>query len=998
MKFRIIYLYFIFLCLFGHLERAASQVINEPNQFAPDGVPFVIAKEPWHAHLHGNHRAVVKVQGASDAVKVNLPWRRADLVPEAKKVVVVDATTGHEIENVYVKEITSERGEIIFEPIKGITDYYLYYLPYTFRKGWDDARYGEPWNDYLPAVYTTDSRWLTKVKRSKNIKKATLVRFESRSDFDHLAPMGLIATQKETELLRKQNPQNPVIFLEDRLYPISQTQRLPARWAKQAVHTNFFGEAMRNEYYVWQLGLWAAYKELKNVRLSFSDLTNGTSLLPKETITCFNQEGINWDGKAITFQVDIPQEKIQAMWCGVQIPLDAKPGLYKGRVTVHADGVKDQTVDLSIQVSSSVLADCGDSDLWRHSRLRWLNSTIGIDSIPVAPYKPLTLTKNIIHATGKEVKIAPNGLLESVQYENRELFTLPMAFVIDFGNKELLLNASNLEMQVVADGLIEWQATTVQEGVSFTVKAAMEYDGYIRYNLLLSADAPIEVKDIKLISSYESYASKYFMGLDYKGGLTPSKISWNWEGPYDSYWIGNEHIGAHVEYRGGSYHGPLINDYKPDPTPIWSNHKRGTVSLSTSNGKATVIASTGKKWIEPKPLNFEFSILLTPVRKLNTPKHFSERYYHSEPSNFNSAANELANVTNIHHARSLNPVINYPFIVRDSLVSFINEQHEHGRKVKLYYTVRELTNYVKEIHALHSLNHEIFVSGRGYGIPWFQEHLIADYKAAWYTELPGETSDAALVLNSFSRWINYYLEGLKWMIVNYQIDGIYMDDVSFDREVMKRIRKIFAEYRPASLVDLHSNTDYSKGPMNQYTDFFPYLDRLWFGEHFRYNEMSPDEWFVTFSGIPFGLMSEMLQDGGNPYLGMVYGATSRHSYQSNGKYYNPFPIWKLWKEFGIEDAQMIGYWSDECPIATHSEEVKATIYKKEKQLLIAVGNFSEQAISSKLTYDWKALGIDPAKARLTAPAIDGFQSAASYLLDEPIEINGKEGKLLILSE
>ena len=133
---------------------------------------------------------------------------------------------------------------------------------------------------------------------------------------------------------------------------------------------------------------------------------------------------------------------------------------------------------------------------------------------------------------------------------------------------------------------------------------------------------------------------------------------------------------------------------------------------------------------------------------------------------FDKAAEEGANIINIHHAKPLNPVINYPFIVRDSLIGFIKHEHEFGRKVKLYYTIRELTNYVQEIYALKSLKHEIFVSGPGYGLPWHCEHLIDDYRAAWYSEMPNETSDAALVLNGFSRWINYYLEGLRWMFEN----------------------------------------------------------------------------------------------------------------------------------------------------------------------------------------------------------------------------------------
>jgi hypothetical protein len=253
---------------------------------------------------------------------------------------------------------------------------------------------------------------------------------------------------------------------------------------------------------------------------------------------------------------------------------------------------------------------------------------------------------------------------------------------------------------------------------------------------------------------------------------------------------------------------------------------------------------------------------------------------------------------------------------------------------------------------------EIFVTGLGYGPPWLQEHLIDDYRGAWYTELPDQQTDAAIVLNGFSRWINYYLEGLRWMFENYKLDGIYMDDVSFDREVMKRIRKIIARYRPSALIDLHSHRSYSNGPANSYTGFFPYVDRLWFGEDFKYNQMTPDEWLVTFSGIPFGLMSEMLEGGGNRFLGMVYGATARHS---NGQF-SPVPVWKLWKDFGIEDAQMIGYWDETCPVKTDQPHVKATVYICPGKVLVSLGNFDTKNHQVRLSIDWKKLGIDPSKA------------------------------------
>ena len=82
--------------------------------------------------------------------------------------------------------------------------------------------------------------------------------------------------------------------------------------------------------------------------------------------------------------------------------------------------------------------------------------------------------------------------------------------------------------------------------------------------------------------------------------------------------------------------------------------------------------------------------------------------------------------------------------------------------------------------------------------------------------------------------------------------------------------------KPGCLIDLHSNTGFSKGPANQYAEYFPYLDKVWFGESFLYNKMTPANWLVESSGIPFGLMGDMLYRGGNRWLGMQYGMAVRY--------------------------------------------------------------------------------------------------------------------------
>lgn len=988
--------------LFSFLLTACQQkenILNGESQYrpyAPDGIPFIVADSAWIADMQGNHRAVISIEENlnASAIEVELPWRRADLRPETKKILVVDAITGESIKNVLVCSLSSEKGEIVFQPTTS-SRYYIYYLPYKFRRKWDDARYGKPWNDYLPPVYEVDSSWVASL--SKPLPKARVERFESRTKFDFFTPMGSIATAKETDSLQRTQKETPILFMEDRAFPIRLDSQLPVRWIQTGPSTHFEGNAMKNEYYAWQIGVWAVKKGLHNVKLQFSDLkhTSGKGIISKDSITCFNQEGINWDGTPVYFSVNVQENKIQALWCGIQIPQDAKPGKYTGEILLSADEIDTpRRMNFDLHVHDQILADKGDSDLWRHARLRWLNSRIGENWENVTPYQPIEVLDNKIQATGKIVTLSENGLPSSIQINGQEILSQPLSFIIETSKGTYSLTASNLKLEKKASGLASWTSSSVHEQMQLTCSATMEYDGYLRYHISVSTDDKIKIKNIKLVTEYKPETSEYFMGAGYNGGKCPIQYRWDWDGPYDSYWMGGVKAGLHVEFRGGSYHGPLLNDYKPVPPLNWANEGKGHLLVNYGNrGNKSVEMNTGSMQIEGKR-DFEFALLITPVRPIDTKKHFSMRYYHADPKGFDKAAEDGANIANIHHAQSLNPVINYPFIVQDSLKAFIKHEHELGRKVKIYYTIRELTSYVSEIYALKSLNHEIFSSGVGYGIPWLCEHLIDDYKPAWYTELPGETSDAALVLSGFSRWINYYLEGLRWMFENYDLDGIYMDDVSFDRNVMKRMRKIMEEYHPGALIDLHSNTAYSRGPMNQYTDFFPYIDRIWFGESFRYNEMKPDEWFVTFSGIPFGQMSEMLQDGGNRFLGMVYGTTARYSPETDEK--SPVPIWKLWKSFGIDNAKMLGYWDIECPVKTSIDLVKATVYLKQDSMLIAIGNFDTKDQSVKLSVDWNKLGWKSKDFKCTTPEILNYQKDQTVDINSSFSIKAKEGLILLI--
>lgn len=66
--------------------------------------------------IHWKPSVIVSVDKPADAVLATIDWRRRDLNPEAKNLIVVDAATGERITNVCRFTIDRERGEVVFQP------------------------------------------------------------------------------------------------------------------------------------------------------------------------------------------------------------------------------------------------------------------------------------------------------------------------------------------------------------------------------------------------------------------------------------------------------------------------------------------------------------------------------------------------------------------------------------------------------------------------------------------------------------------------------------------------------------------------------------------------------------------------------------------------------------------------------------------------------------------------------------------------------------------
>jgi len=1178
----------ILLLLFGSLAAAQG-----PLQRVPYGIGS------WQEAGRGNHRALVRISSQADAVRVRIPWRRRDANPQTKAVIIYDNLTGKQITNVVPVDIQQEHGDIVFQPATAPGTYEVYYLPYNPGKGnFDDA------GTYFAPSNTADLEWLKRNHLQaelihsgdwNKLPAAEVTEFQARNDFNRFDPMEICATSAEVRALLEKNPgADYLLFTEDRKFPIRMMEHLPLKWIDEGPHYSFTGNAQPGEYYVFQIGVWAARKPLNNVKLTMADLVSSNGArIPAKELTCINLSGTDWLGRPMTKVFDVSAGAVRAMWVGLQVPKTAK-GVYSGELTFAAAGLAAHKIPVRIEVSGSMVKNNGDDDLWRLSRLRWLNSTLGIDDEVIPPFTPLHKKANRIDLVGRTIKYDPTGLPSSIKSNGREILSGPVTLTVKTSDGDTTWKSSKTKTLKEKPGTIEQISQSETSNIDLHVWSRTEADGVITYQADLTPKKDIETRDTVLQIPIDRNIAVYLMGFSHRGGYRPASLKWKWDinRTDNMVWIGDADAGLQVKL----VEDKAIWDYNFKESGLpesWNNEGKGGCDVSEYGNTVLVNAYTGPRSLKAgQTLSLKFRFMITPCKPID-PAHWNWRY-----DRVGTAPGGNINYEYFWHGTDVNPNINYPFnetaklkalvdkirtpkIIHanpgsivypakgnintargsvhlwatlnfdptvvapgdgtynqglfalqyadkssvgltwciddhgmrasmhdvspsgssfpvilpsnnpewrkgskvlvtmswgDKLEIFVNgklknstpftgmivrklddavlwfggeytldaikisrEPYTEGQAiapildkntllldtfsnisgsrtkaekmagrsgrivgvvktapdangeavefsykpepqermgVNIYYSVGNLSNHVYEMWPLRSLGDEIFKTTEAFiysvektlfgqsggGYPWLQEHLINGYVPGWRQPLPDGENDAAIAVNGISRWQNYYVQGLDYLMRNIGIDGLYLDGIGYDRETMKRVSKTMYRANPKSRINFHGGNNFDFADMrlstaNQYMEHLPYLSNLWFGELFDYN-MPPDYWLVEISGIPFGLTSEMLnaENGGNAYRGMIYGMTGRLSFTAPA-------MWKLWDAFGIQTSEMLGYWSPKCPVKTNNPNVLATVYRKKGRSLISLahwpsvkGRIKEQAITRPLS---------------TPPVIDG---------------------------
>lgn len=608
----------------------------------------------WADNKLGNHRAVISVNSDNYAQIIHIPWRLRDRKIAQKAILIFDSK-GNAVKNILPLKINNESCSIAFGPVKK-GQYYLYYLTHPYP-----ARYSSNIKPYYLALRgDLKSPWASKVikeyrsNQRDKLPKAKLICLQARTPIESFFPMEVVATKNELkQMLRKYS--NPyLIFCEDRTRSIRMRKDLPYQWVKVGPKPYFKAVAHRGEYYVFQIGVYAAKTACRNLKINFSPLKGQSGSIPVKNMTCFNLGGTNIDGKQFTKKVNVKQGEVQALWVGIKIPDNAK-GSFSGNITLRGDNIASKKIPIKFDINQKKLPNNGFDNIHNLSRLKWLNSKIGHVDKVIAPFIPVTVNKNNINILNREITLGKDGLPQQISSKGLNILNRPISFLISSNSQKYLWQSQATKFIKNSETRVDSYTKSKSNGLSLIVNSTTEFDGTISYKMVLSADKTVHIKNAVLKIPYRKEMATYMMGMGKEGGYTPAKWSWKWNRNYanNQIWVGEVNGGIQLQLKTNAQdYWDVISGLTINGLPkSWYNLNRGGCLLTRKAKEVCVSAYTGRFTMQKGQSKiFYFRLLITPFKNLNPQFGMIQKWGNG------------GNIAHIHHASVINPFINYPFI------------------------------------------------------------------------------------------------------------------------------------------------------------------------------------------------------------------------------------------------------------------------------------------------------------------------------------------------
>ena len=709
-------------------------------------------------HLNGTRDGTTYIACAS------IPWRLRRDIPRSSSIGVFVTTQRDNNFTSAIKSGDRIEGEVCFEVVLGVKSYAVYYLPIAYSV---DLGTGSYHSHFLTHAECGSSLPKGSIhRRGRSIVPAEFVRFESFSSHDVRSAMEFAASDVEVENLLSQYPEKSYVAWASLInnttdQSVRMTSDLPLEIARsEPNHTVQVPLEMRADARVVQVILYAARAPIRGVTVDILSGVNNFDRDQDVVITCLQTSGVNYRGEEMT----PPRVNLDVGEVGALLFLvERMPGYKKSIVNqtrlvrITPTGLHSMTLEIRLVASHrSARVPSDSSDVWRLSRLAWLNSQTGLDEGSITrPYTPIHFESKkdvwILSCRGRSIKIcSKTGLPVDMTSNGRAILSSPVTFRLvslsnaiklqPRGNSSILFGPNN------ASATWNVRLSSQEEKLFVDIKCTMEYDGHLDYAISLSGGEDVEMDDVVMTFPLEQDIARFAVGGGFgsDGNWFPKKnaslLNWSW-GESDTQgwrvWIGDVDAGLYLKLKGEEDEWNSANPAEAPMPRSWAglNGNSGGIQVDVAdNAPESILISAFTGPVRPQtlPLLFNFSLVATPTKGDYTHsqegkrEHYQEsRHYHvpygqwvpPDPCNIFNTSQNLPHPTTLilHQSNRLNPYINWPFHpnLEPELAKYVERANNCGVAVKIYYTVHELTNHCVELFAFLSMNGEIFLRRKG---------------------------------------------------------------------------------------------------------------------------------------------------------------------------------------------------------------------------------------------------------------------------------------------
>ena len=511
---------------------------------------------------------------------------------------------------------------------------------------------------------------------------------------------------------------------------------------------------------VVQVILYAARAPIQGVTVDMLSAVKNFDEDQDVVITCLQTSGVNYRGEEMTPpRVNLDVGKVGALLFLVERVSGYKNSIVNQTrfVRITPKDLPSMTLEIRLIISHRSARERSDSsDVWRLSRLAWLNSKTGLDEGTITrPYTPIRFESEkdtwILSCRGRTIKIcSKTGLPVQMISNGRAILSSPVTFrLVSVSNSIKLQPRGNSSIQFGPNNAsATWNVRLGSEDgkLSIDVNCTLEYDGHLDYVIFLSGN-DIEIDDVLMTFPLDQDIARFAVGGGFgsDGNWFPKKnaslLNWSWgESGTQGWrvWVGDVDVGLYLKLKGEE---DEWNSANPTEVPLprsWAglNGDSGGIRVDVAdNAPESILISVFTGPVRPQqtlPLLFNFSLVATPTKGDYTHsqegkrEHYQlSRHYHvpygqwvpPDPCNIFNTSLNLPHPTTLilHQSNRLNPYINWPFHpnVEPELAQYVERANKCGVAIKIYYTVHELTNHCVELFAFLSMNGEVFLRRKG---------------------------------------------------------------------------------------------------------------------------------------------------------------------------------------------------------------------------------------------------------------------------------------------